>query len=61
MTFHAGTAQKDGHITAVGGRVLNVSARATTLGKAHAMAYASIRQIDWQDGFYRTDIGHRAL
>ena len=61
MTFHAGTAQKDGQITAVGGRVLNVSARAITLGTAHAMAYAAIRQIDWQNGFYRTDIGHRAL
>ena len=61
MTFHAGTAVKDGQIVATGGRVLNVTARGTTLKDAHAKAYAMVRQIDWPNGFYRTDIGHRAL
>jgi phosphoribosylamine--glycine ligase len=61
MTFHAGTATKDGQIVAAGGRVLNVTARGATLKDAQEKAYATARQIDWADGFYRTDIGHRAL
>ena len=60
MTFHAGTAEKDGQIIATGGRVLNVTARGATLAQAHEKAYAMTRQIDWPEGFYRTDIGHRA-
>ncbi len=51
MVFHAGTAKKDGAITAIGGRVLNVTAR----------AYEMVEAIDWQGGFYRRDIGWRAL
>ena len=61
MTFHAGTAAKDGQIVATGGRVLNVTARGATLKDAHAKVYAMVHHIDWPDGFYRTDIGHRAL
>ena len=61
MTFHAGTTLTNGQITATGGRVLNVTARGATLAEAHARAYAMTRQIDWPEGFFRTDIGHRAL
>jgi phosphoribosylamine--glycine ligase len=61
MAFHAGTAEKDGQITATGGRVLNITARGNTLQQAHARAYAMIDQIDWPEGFNRTDIGWRAL
>lgn len=61
MTFHAGTSEDDGQITATGGRVLNVTARGATLAEAHQKAYAMTGAIDWPDGFYRKDIGHRAL
>jgi phosphoribosylamine--glycine ligase len=61
MTFHAGTAFKDGQIVATGGRVLNVTSRGETLKSAHTKAYAMVHQIDWPDGFYRTDIGNSAL
>ena len=61
MAFHAGTATKDGMITANGGRVLNITARGATLAEAHARAYAMVDQIDWPDGFCRRDIGWRAL
>ncbi|MCF2870054.1 phosphoribosylamine--glycine ligase [Octadecabacter sp. G9-8] len=61
MTFHAGTRTYNGQIVAAGGRVLNVTARGATLEDAHAKAYAMIDGIDWPDGFYRRDIGHRAL
>ena len=61
MTFHAGTTEKDGNITATGGRVLAVTARAETLQAAQSKAYAMTKQIRWPGGFYRTDIGWRAL
>lgn len=61
MVFHAGTAEKDGDIIATGGRVLAVTARADTLAEARARAYATADQIDWPEGFMRTDIGWRAL
>lgn len=61
MTFHAGTTEKSGQITATGGRVLAVTARADTLKDAHTKAYEMTKQIDWPGGFYRTDIGWRAL
>ncbi len=61
MVFHAGTAEEDGRICAAGGRVLNVTARGTSLREARDRAYALVDRIDWPDGFYRRDIGWRAL
>ncbi len=61
MVFHAGTAEQDGVIRAIGGRVLNVTARGDSLRDARDRAYAMIDRIDWADGFYRSDIGWRAL
>ena len=61
MVFHAGTAQDDGQIVANGGRVLNITARGATLQEAHEKAYAMAGSIDWPEGFYRSDIGWRAL
>ncbi|WP_299426962.1 phosphoribosylamine--glycine ligase [uncultured Shimia sp.] len=61
MVFHAGTTEKDGQITASGGRVLNVTARGASLQEARDQAYAMVDAIDWPGGFYRRDIGWRAL
>ncbi|AXX98891.1 phosphoribosylamine--glycine ligase [Profundibacter amoris] len=61
MLFHAGTAEKDGQIIAVGGRVLAATARGATLAEAQARAYAMVDRIDWPQGFCRRDIGWRAL
>ena len=62
MVFHAGTVRgEDGVVRANGGRVLNVTARGTTLQEARNKAYAAIDQIDWSSGFCRRDIGWRAL
>ncbi len=61
MVFHAGTAEKDGQIVANGGRVLNITARGDTLAQAHARAYDMAKQINWPQGFFRRDIGHKAL
>ncbi len=59
--FHAGTRLIDGKTTANGGRVLNITARGDTLAEAHKRAYHLIEKIDWPQGFYRKDIGWRAL
>ena len=61
MVFHAGTKEVDGKITANGGRVLNVTARGDSLKDARDRAYAMVEAIDWPEGFYRRDIGWRAL
>ncbi|MFT4792501.1 MAG: phosphoribosylamine--glycine ligase [Paracoccaceae bacterium] len=59
--FHAGTRLVGAEVVSNGGRVLNVTARGTTLQDARDKAYAAIARIDWPGGFYRTDIGWRAL
>lgn len=60
--FHAGTVRgDDGALKAAGGRVLNICARGKTIQEARDKAYAAINSIDWPGGFYRTDIGWRAL
>ncbi len=61
MLFHAGNAEKDGQIVAVGGRVLAATARGATLAEAQAQAYKMVDMIDWPQGFCRRDIGWRAL
>jgi len=61
MCFHAGTRAQDGKILANGGRVLNATARGATLAEARDRAYAMAAAIDWPQGFYRRDIGWRAL
>jgi phosphoribosylamine--glycine ligase len=61
MVFHAGTAAKDGAIVATGGRVLNVTARGASLAEAHKRAYEMVDAIEWPGGFFRRDIGWRAL
>ncbi len=61
MVFHAGTKSVNGQITAAGGRVLNVTARGETLQEARDRTYAMVDGIEWPDGFYRRDIGWRAL
>ena len=61
VCFHAGTAERDGRIVANGGRVLNATARGATLAEARDRAYAMADAIDWPEGFFRRDIGWRAL
>ncbi|MBV8095499.1 MAG: phosphoribosylamine--glycine ligase [Acetobacteraceae bacterium] len=62
QVFHAGTAlAPDGRLIAAGGRVLTVCATGRDLRTARDIAYQGVRAIDWPDGFYRQDIGWRAL
>ncbi|KQX04330.1 phosphoribosylamine--glycine ligase [Ensifer sp. Root423] len=59
--FHAGTAMKDGGLVATGGRVLNITATGASAGEAKDRAYAALSAVSWDNGFYRHDIGWRAV
>ncbi len=62
QVFHAGTKRRDdGSLVAAGGRVLNVCAYGTDITEARERAYEAVAKIDWPGGFYRTDIGWRAI
>ncbi len=61
MCFHAGTRGAAGATLSAGGRVLNATARGATLQQARDRAYALAGAVDWPGGFYRRDIGWRAL
>jgi phosphoribosylamine---glycine ligase len=59
--FHAGTRREDGRVLANGGRVLDVTALGKTVSEARTRAYEALSRIRWPDGFYRHDIGWRAV
>ena len=59
--FHAGTAMKNGELTASGGRVLAVCGIGSDVKSAQKRAYDGVKAVDWPEGFYRSDIGWRAV
>lgn len=59
--FHAGTALKDGKVVTSGGRVLCITALGDTVTQAQQRAYQIATPIEWDNIYYRTDIGHRAI
>ncbi len=61
VVFHAGTGEKNGRIVATGGRVLGITALGETLPDAIAAAYETVKMIHWDDCYFRTDIGQKAL
>ena len=60
--LHAGTAKDPaGSIVTAGGRVLGITALASTLQEAAGQAYAVCNQIQFASRYFRTDIGARQL
>ncbi|MBK1674596.1 phosphoribosylamine--glycine ligase [Ectothiorhodospira shaposhnikovii] len=59
--FHAGTALKDDQVVTQGGRVLCAVGLGERVSDAQARAYALTKQLNWDDVYYRTDIGYRAV
>jgi phosphoribosylamine--glycine ligase len=59
--FHAGTRLDGDTVVNDGGRVLCVVGTGATVRAACNAAYAGVRKINWNGGFYRTDIGYRAI
>lgn len=62
FVFHAGTAwNAKGQLVTAGGRVLAVTALGENLKAAHDRAYQAVSKIQFDGGFCRHDIGHKAL
>lgn len=59
--YVAGAELKDGRLVTSGGRVLGVTAIADTLADAVSDSYGLVKKINFENAFYRTDIGKRAL
>lgn len=55
--FHAGTKKTEDGIETNGGRVLGVTAKGKDLIEARANAYEAIQWIDFENKYYRHDIG----
>tara|TARA_Y100001970_G_scaffold253279_1_gene327877 strand:- start:4681 stop:5946 length:1266 start_codon:yes stop_codon:yes gene_type:complete len=61
QVFHAGTYEKNNKIFSKGGRVLNITCSAGSLDKARKQSLNNLKKINWNDGFFRKDIGWRAI
>lgn len=59
--FIAGAAGGPEGLTASGGRILGVTARAATLQKAHDLAYRAVEKITLPSSHFRKDIGMKGL
>ena len=59
--FHAGTYEKENKIFSVGGRVLNSTSLSDKLKDARDQSILNLKRINWSDGFFRKDIGWRAI
>ena len=59
--YHAGTKLQENQFVGNGGRVLLVAAKAATLREAQEQVYKGIEQLQWDQFFYRKDIGWRTF
>lgn len=61
QVYAAGVRLEDGKLLTSGGRVLGVTAAGADLAQAMAKAYEATEQIYFENAYYRTDIGKKAL
>lgn len=59
--FHAGTATDDDGVVTSGGRVLCVVGLGDTVAQAAEQSYNAVDRVNWEDVYFRRDIGHRAI
>ena len=59
--FHAGTYEKNDKIYSTGGRVLNITSVSKNLIQARNKSLEILNKVNWDDGFFRKDIGWRAI
>jgi phosphoribosylamine---glycine ligase len=61
VVFHSGTRLQDGVLLSNGGRVLCVTAIASSLQACIASAYQGVSSIQFSNAYYRMDIGQKGL
>ena len=61
ILFHAGTKKESNKILSNGGRVLNFIALDDTFEKARSNVIKNIKTLNWENGFYRKDIGYKVI
>ena len=59
--FHAGTKKNNSKIYSNGGRVLNFVIRSKDFKNNREKAINLINQVNWDNGFYRKDIGYKVI
>ena len=59
--FHAGTKVDGSKIVSNGGRVLNFVAKSNSFKKSRESALSLIKELNWENGFYRKDIGFKVI
>ena len=59
--YHAGTTIIDNKTYAIGGRVLNFVCLSDNFSLARTKIMDSIKSLNWNDGFYRKDIGYKVI
>ena len=59
--YVAGAKLKEGQLVTGGGRVLGVTETGDTLKEAIDAAYETVKTVNFENEYYRTDIGQRAL
>jgi len=59
--FHAGTKKINDKIYSNGGRVINFVSLSSNFKNSRDKAISLIKNLNWKDGFYRKDIGHKVI
>ena len=59
--FHAGTKSLENKILAVGGRVINFVNISDKYSSSRKEIINQINKLNWENGFYRSDIGHKVI
>ncbi len=61
FVFHAGTKMLKNKIISNGGRVLNIVTKSSDLKLARENSIELLKRINWENGFYRKDIGYKVI
>ena len=61
LCFHAGTKSDQNKIFAIGGRVLNFVSLSESFLDAKKNIINNLNSLEWNDGFYRKDIGYKVI
>jgi phosphoribosylamine--glycine ligase len=61
IIFHAGTTRQNNQIVTNGGRVLAITSLAPTIELASEISYKTINNLQFENQYFRTDIGKDLL